>query len=333
MSWIEVVDAAGRVVARRTAEGVPCTVGSAVDNTLLIEGDDVAAYHARIDREADGSLTVTVLGQSSGLSRPGAPERAMSLALTPSAPVAMGGNIIRLVDEATRDTPPVSVRAAEPPAAGWRAFLARRPVQWGAAGLLALGGAAIGYFTMPGSERAVNALVVAIALVVAECAWVGLWAITGRIRYGQARFGQHFVVATLIALLGWAVGELESWQKFLLPGAGAFTVALTALTALIWLVAILAHLRVMNRGNWDRHVRIAAGLGVALFVMVLASRAYKGQWSSDVEFSSVLKPIAAMLVPAKDPEQFNASLKALQDELEGDGSEPVSNEPVEAPEP
>ncbi len=91
MSWIEVVDASGRVVARRAAEGVPCTVGSALDNTLLIEGPEVAPYHARIDREADGRLTVTVLGQSSGLQRPGAPERAMSLALTPSAPVAVGG--------------------------------------------------------------------------------------------------------------------------------------------------------------------------------------------------------------------------------------------------
>ena len=78
MSWIEMVDASGRVVARRTAEGVPCTVGSALDNTLLIEGPGRGAYHARIDREADGGLTVTVLGQSSGLHRPGAPERAMS---------------------------------------------------------------------------------------------------------------------------------------------------------------------------------------------------------------------------------------------------------------
>jgi len=320
MSWIEVVDAAGRVVARRAAEGVPCTVGGAPDNTLLIEGPDVAGYHARIDREADGGLTVTVLGQSSGLHRPGAPERSMSLALTPSAPVAVGGNIIRLVDEATGDAM-VPVRAAERPVPGWIVFAERRPVQWGAAALLALGGAAIGYFTMPGSERAVIATVVAIALVLGECAWVGLWAIAGRIRHGRARFGQHFVVGTLIAVLGWVVGEMESWQKFLAPGANTIAIALTALTALVWVVAILAHLRVMNQANWEKHLRIAAGFGITLFVMMLAAREYKGQWSSDVEFSSVLKPVAATLVPAKDAEQFAASLKALQGELDQDGEE------------
>ena len=220
MSWIEVVDGLGRVVARRTAVGVPCTIGSAADNTLVVEDSEVAPYHARIDREADGSLTVTVLGGSSGLHRPGAPERAMALALSPSAAVAMGGSIIRLVDEASRDVP-VSAPTVEPPPSGWRAFVARRPVQWASVAVLTVMGAAIGYFTLPGSERAVNALVVAAVLMVSECAWVGMWALTGRIRHGTARFGKHFVVATAITVLGWMLGEMESWQKFLVPGATA----------------------------------------------------------------------------------------------------------------
>jgi hypothetical protein len=318
MSWIEVVDGLGRVVARRTAVGVPCTIGSAADNTLVVEDSEVAPYHARIDREADGSLTVTVLGGSSGLHRPGAPERAMALALSPSAAVAMGGSIIRLVDEASRDVP-VSAPTLEPPPSGWRAFVARRPVQWASVAVLTVMGAAIGYFTLPGSERAVNALVVAAVLIVSECAWVGIWALTGRIRHGTARFGKHFVVATSITVLGWMVGEMESWQKFLVPGATLVAVFLTALTALIWVFALLAHLQVMNRANWHKHLRIAATFGVAVFLLVLAAREYRGQWSNDVEFSSVLKAWPERLVPAKNPDQLTASLKALQDQLDHDG--------------
>ncbi len=318
MSWIEVVDGLGRVVARRTALGVPCTIGSAADNTLVVEDSEVAPYHGRIDREADGSLTVTVLGGSSGLHRPGAPERAMALALSPSAAVAMGGSIIRLVNEASRDVP-VSAPTVEPPPSGWRAFVARRPVQWASVAVLTVMGAAIGYFTLPGSERAVNALVVAAVLMVSECAWVGMWALTGRIRHGTARFGKHFVVATAITVLGWMVGEMESWQKFLVPGATLVAVFLTALTALIWVFALLAHLQVMNRANWHKHLRIAATFGVAVFLLVLAAREYRGQWSNDVEFSSVLKAWPERLVPAKNPDQLTASLKALQDQLDHDG--------------
>lgn len=321
MSWIEVVDASGRVVARRAAGAVPCTVGSALDNTLFLADPEVAPYHARIDREADGGLTITVLGQSTGLQRPGAPERAMALALTASAPVAVGGNTIRLVDETAHVAVP-RVRATDSRASGWRAFVARHSTQWGAAAILALSGAAIGYFTMSGSERAVNALVVAIAIILAECAWVSVWAIVGRIRHGRARFGQHFVVATVVAMVGWATGELESWQKFLVPGASAVAVLLLAVSALVWVLAILAHLRVMNQDHWEKHVRIATSIGVTIFVLLLAAREYKGQWSSDVEFSSVLKPIAARLVPAKNPEQFTASLGALQGQLDHDGEEP-----------
>jgi len=242
----------------------------------------------------------------------------MFLALTPSAPVAVGGSVIRLVDEATRDVPVV----ASGPEPRWREFVSRRPVQWGAAALLAISGAAIGYFTMPGSERAVNALAVAVALVLAECAWVGLWAITGRIRHGRARFGEHFVVATAIAIVGWAVAELESWQQFLLPGAGAAATVLLAVTAVVWALAILLHLRVMNQAHWQKHVRIAAGFGVALFVMVLAVRDYQGPWSSDIEFSAVLKPFAR--VWASSPDQFGESLTKLRGQLDKDDEEPAA---------
>lgn len=317
MSMIEVVDVTGRVVARRAAEGVPCTLGSAFDNTLLIEGPDVAPYHARIDREADGQLTVSVLGQSSGLQRPGAPERALVLALTTSAPVALAGSVIRLVEDVGREEP-VGVIGPEP---RWREFVARRPVQWGAAALLAVSGAAIGYFTMPGSDRALNAGAVAVALILAECAWVGLWAIVGRLRHGRARFGEHFVVATFIAIVGWAVAEFESWQQFLAPGANAVATGLLALTAVTWALAILLHLRVMNQANWQKHVRIAVGFGVAMFAMVLAVRDYRGAWSSEIEFSAVLKPIAR--VWASSPDQFGESLTTLQGQLDNDGAEPV----------
>jgi len=325
MSWIEVVDARGRVVARRTAEGVPCTLGSAPDNTLLIEGPDVAAYHARIDQEADGRLTVTVLGQSSGLHRPGAPERALSLALTPSAPVAVGGSIIRLVDEVTGAVAE-GAHAPELSASRWRTFVARRPVQWGAAALLALCGAAIGYFTMPGTGRAANALAVAVALLLVECAWVGLWALAGRIRHGRARFGQHFVAATAIAIVGWGVAEVESWRQFLWPGATAFAIVLPAVTALVWALAILLHLRIMNRAHWHRHVRIAAGVGLAVFFLILAARDYRVPWSDEVEFSAVLKPAPAALVPARDPARFAASLEALQGKLDAEDEHQASAE-------
>ena len=84
-------------------------------------------------------------------------------------------------------------------------------------------------------------------------------------------------------------------------------------------ITLLGHMQVMNRANWHKHVRIAASFGIAVFILILAAREYRGQWSSDVEFSSVLKAWPERLVPAKNQEQFTASLKALQDQLDHDG--------------
>lgn len=320
MNWIEVVDGEGRVVARRMADAVPCIIGSAHDNALVIEGDDVSAYHARIDREADGRLTMTVLGQSTPIRRPGAPEGSLTLVLSPTAPVALGGWTVRLISELA--TPAAAVAAPVPTVesarTGWRSVIARRPVQWGAAGLLALAGAAIGYYTLPGSDRWLNALVVSVGLLIAECVWVGFWAMVGRLRHGRARFGQHFVAGTAIAAAGWLFGEFESWQRFLLPQVDGLAVFLALLSAGLWIVGILVHLRVMTSEHWEKHLRTSVIAGMVLFILTLATERYRGSWNSDIEFSAVLKPLTSKLVPAHSPEQFTSTLTRLQKQLDDD---------------
>ena len=56
--------------------------------------------------------------------------------------------------------------------------------------------------------------------------------------------------------------------------------------------------------------------------MVLAVRDYQGPWSSDIEFSAVLKPLTR--VWASSPDQFGESLTKLQGQLDNDGAEPVA---------
>ena len=320
MNWIEVVDSEGRIVARRMADAVPCIIGSAHDNALVIEGDDVSAYHARIDREADGRLTMTVLGQSTPIRRPGAPEGSLVLVLSPTAPVALGGWTVRLVSELAVPAPAVVAPAvpAEAVHAGWRTVIARRAVQWGAAALLVGAGAAVGYYTLPGSNRGVNALIVALGLLVAECCWVGFWALVGRLRHGRAKFGQHFVAGTAIAAASWLFGEFDSWQRFLLPQVDGLAVFLLLLSAGLWVVGILVHLRVMTREHWEKHLRLSVIAGMVLFILVLAADRYRGSWNSDIEFSAVLKPLTSKLIPAHSPEQFTSTLTHLQKQLDDD---------------
>jgi hypothetical protein len=114
------------------------------------------------------------------------------------------------------------------------------------------------------------------------------------------------------------VAELESWRQFLWPGATALATVLLAVTALIWALAILLHLRIMNTAHWQRHLRIAAFFGFAVFALVLGARDYQGPWSNELEFSAVLKPTPASIVPARDAARFAASLEALQGKLDTD---------------
>jgi hypothetical protein len=322
VSWIEIVDADGRPVARRAALAVPCSIGSALDNTLVVDVPGVSPYHARIDAEPDGALTVTTLGQAPGLQRPGAPERSITLVLTRSAPVAIGSAVVRLVDEETAR--PRTVATTPPPASAWRRIVSRPQVQWGAAAFLALAGAAVGYFGMPGKDRALNAAVLAAGVVVAEAMWAGLWAVVGRLRHGSARFGQHFVVATAVSVLAWVVGEADSWQAFLLPRAAVLAGVLIVVTSAVWGIAVYVHLRVMNHEHQPKHQRIALFIGVASAALLFASRdGFSSNWSSQLEFSSVLKPWPAAWVPAATPAAYTKGLDALEAQLTKDAEQPV----------
>ncbi len=191
-------------------------------------------------------------------------------------------------------------------------------MQWGAVVLLTLLGAAIGYFTLPGKDRGLNALILALALLLGECMWVGVWALVGRLKHGRARFGSHFVVATGIALLGWIAGAMESWQEFLFPGADLLALLLLGVSAAVWVLAFYAHLRVMNRGNREVHRRIAVTAGVAALALLVTARNYKRDWSNDVSFSAVLKPFAAKLVPARPAAEYGKSLDQLETELKAE---------------
>lgn len=315
---IELLDGTGQVLARRPADAVPCTIGSARDNTIVVEGDDVAPYHARIDANPDGTLSVTALGVHPGLHRPGAPERQPSLLLTSTAPVAIGQGIIRLLDAAVAPAPVAARPEAEPPLAGWRAWAARRPVQVqvGVAGFLAA--AAWGWFTLPIKERGITAFFIGLSFLLVVALWAGFWALVDRMRHGARRFGAHFVVATLGTVASLLASDLVSWHQFLAPSSTIVAGLLFLLSSVVGGAAIYAQLRVMGPGRREKHLRWAVGLTAGLFLLGLLLGRLDDDWSNEVSFTGVLKPWPAAATPARGLERYAESLVKLEKDLEAE---------------
>ena len=70
MSWLELVDEGGRLLARRDARALPCTVGRAHGNALVTSDPYVDPHHAEVALDDAGRLVVRDLGSVNGLRRP-----------------------------------------------------------------------------------------------------------------------------------------------------------------------------------------------------------------------------------------------------------------------
>jgi hypothetical protein len=324
--WIELTDALGNVLARRPEDAVPCTIGSARDNTIVVDGDEILPYHARIDANQDGTLSVTALGAHPGLHRPGAPERQPTLLLTATAPVAIGQAMLRLVSTEMVMAPAAAVAAPEEegPPTGWRAWAARKDVQWGSALFLVLAGMAVSWYTVPVKNRELTAFFVGLFVLFAVALWAAFFALIGRLRHGKAKFGQHLVVATVMTVVSLLISELASWQEFLIPAAEVMAGLMLILTSVTVGVTLFAQLRVFSTRNREKHLRIAAGATAVMLILAVAAARYTDDWSSTLDFSAVLKPWPVSWTPARGVETYGESLSKLEKELEKDGADPAA---------
>jgi hypothetical protein len=315
---MELVDGTGQLLARRPIDAVPCTIGSARDNTIVVDGEDVAPYHARIDANPDGSLSITALGVHPGLQRPGAPERQPSLLLTLTAPVGIGKGILRLVDAAAAPVPDAMAPAAPP--TGWRARIAQRPLQCGVAIVGFLAAAAYSWFTVPTDDRGMTAVVLGGSFLLVVAIWAGFWALVDRMRHGARRFGSHFTVAGIGTIVSLLASELVSWQQFLSPSSTAVAGLLLFITTTVGGLALYAQFRVMGPRNREKHLRWAAGLTAGLLLLSLLVGRLDTDWSNRVTFTGVLKPWPVSLTPAWSAERYGESLGKLEKALESDST-------------
>lgn len=323
MILIELLDDTGQLLARRPVDAVPCTIGTARDNTMVLDGDDIAPYHARLDGNADGTLSVTALGVHPGLHRPGAPERQPSLLLTLTAPVAIGTGLLRLVDAAA--APVAQLPSAAPAVAfaptGWRAWVAQRRVQYTAAVAGFLAAAAYGWFTLPSEDRGLTAVVLGVALLMVVAIWAGFWALVDRTRHGVRRFGSHFVVATLGTVASLAASEVVAWQQFLSPSSRLLAALFVAFSTFVGGAALYAQFRVMGPGHKEKHLRWAVGVTAGLFLVGLLAGRVDNDWSSEITFAGILKPWPAAMTPAVGAERYSEALVKLEKDLDAEGDD------------
>jgi hypothetical protein len=311
MSWLELLDERGEMVGRRPADALPCGVGRAVTNGLVSRASGVEDHHAEL-MEVGGTIVVRDLGTPAGLRTARDGPRLDQAELRPGTELFLGAARIRL----TVERGPVHRGSGIGAIAAW----ASRPAVTRAAPvvlLLIAGG--IGWLVSTDDNPVVAGLIVGSAALTVEAVWAGAWALVNRLRYGRARFAQHFTVGVVASGAALVLGEAAGWIEFLDPGGAAAALAAFVTIGLVWWLALRLHLTVMVPDGSVRGRRLTAAAALLLggcFAWV--PRLEPGGFDATAEFAAELKPVPPGLVPAQDPARFRASLQDVKSALMAD---------------
>jgi hypothetical protein len=311
MSWLELLDERGVVVGRRPADALPCGVGRAVTNALVSRASGVEDHHAEL-ADAGGTIIVRDLGTPAGLRTSPDGARLEQAELRPGTELFLGSARIRL----TVESEPVHRRSGIGTIAGWAgrpAFTRAAPI------VLLLIATGIGWLVSTDDNPLVAGLMVGSAALTVEAVWAGGWALVNRLRYGRARFTQHFAVGVVASGAALLLGEAAGLIEFLNPGGTAAVLVSFVTIGLVWWLALRLHLTVMVPDGSVRGRRLTAAAALLLggcFAWV--PRLEPGGFDATAEFAAELKPVPAALVPAQDPARFRTGLQEVKSALLAD---------------
>jgi hypothetical protein len=310
LGYVEILDGRGNVIARTPVESFPVTIGRAYTNQVIVSDPYVCPMHLSLAPDEQGRLMARDLDSVNGL-RDGKGERVTHLEIHSGTVLRIGHTWLRycsvdhpLAATAVDRSEKVSRLVSSYAAAG--------------AGVIALAVLCLQSF-FASIERVTVLDVVGepLAIIATMLAWAGLWALASRLMLGRLHFAPHatIVFTAFLILSVWTL--LAEWSEFLIPAIPIMLLAGVLGYGLVLAGLVYGHLCFASA--LGARTRLWAALAVSLAVVGLNSISYiaaRSKFSNVMEFSSVLKPIDAALLPAISVDRFIDASQNLHKELD-----------------
>jgi hypothetical protein len=149
--------------------------------------------------------------------------------------------------------------------------------------------------------------------------WGGAWALASRIVSHRFNYLAHIAVIASVFTAGLVLDSGIEWLIFLFPGFGLLDVLQGLVFVLLTALLLYGHLSFASSLPRQRRWGAAIGVTVTLFAIGgFIAMAEDDDFSSDLDYPGVLKPVAARWVRSISIEEFtraSESLKASVDSL------------------
>ncbi|MBW8721795.1 MAG: FHA domain-containing protein [Polaromonas sp.] len=308
LGLLQAADRNGALVATLDVRHWPVTVGRALTADLVLDDSHVAGEHLRIDRTAEGVVTVQVLDTVNGVALGRTRHERGTQFNWPDSEALTLGRLklgLRLAE--------APIAAEEPlPQFPWRS------VAWTVLAVVGMLLLVVGQSWLTLTEpsqlaRQLPGLIAAVAMGIAV--WAGLWALATKLFTHHLQFWRHVRIACASGLAIQLVSMLAGLLAFMfsLETLARFEPQLVLLGAA---VAIYLHLTVIVPQRRRGLAGLVAGVAVVGMVAMLGTNWLQNKRLSNKLYLSNIYPPSLRMAPAVPVAQFLDEAGAIRKRLD-----------------
>jgi FHA domain-containing protein len=311
LGYIEILDGKGGVIERHGVESFPVNIGRAYTNQVIVSDPYVCPMHLTLAPDERGRLTARDLNSVNGLRDGVRGERVTTLEVRSGTQFRIGHTLLRYcsIDHPLAPTVVDGIvktrRVASP------------VIAFAAAALVLAVLCMESYLSSVERVTALNIISEPLPIIATVLGWAGLWALASRLIVSRFYFAPHLTIVCAAFLTLTILGVISEWSDFFFPA-----LPMRWLADLLGYGLVLAGL-VFGHLGFASLLRLRARLWTALAVSIavvgmntISYFAARSKFSTVMEYTGVLKPIDAALLPAISTDQFIDATQKLKGDLD-----------------
>ncbi len=321
IAFVEILDRRGNIRERVKVESFPVTVGRGYANAVIVDDRLVNTEHLRLSLDAEGAIIVEDLNTLNGTRLSKSRERIERHRILAGgeAVIRIGQTVLRLRGDDFAVGPAASSKTLFEP---FGRYLENAAI----ASVVFIMGFSINILTFAqGIDKKViwsDLTGMSLVLLIVFALWAGFWSFLNRLVAHSFRFMSHLGISGIASIVFLMLFTAKDYVEFLLSAPLAAKVFGSIGFTGIFSLLLYAHLSVMAE-SFDRKRLLASTLISAgmVGIVLLTHYAYRREFSNELRFSSLMKPLGRQWVKTVSPDEFFGDLDKLRARIDAAAQE------------
>jgi hypothetical protein len=315
--FAEILDRKSNIKERVRIDSFPATIGRSYKNTVIIEDRMIDGEHLRLSLDGENGIFVEDLGSVNGTCLAHSQERIRQHEIPEGgeAVFRIGQTILRLRGDDFSVDPAAAMRRTGLGEVG--RCLENKLIAFMVFFACFLFNIWMEAQKISKSSIWSTLLIEGIGVLIVLIIWAGFWSFLGRVLVHSFRFLTHLGIVSLALMISVFIEISADYIEFFFTATTCPEIIRTSGQAILLAGLLYAHLSIISEMSlWKRLIPsmlISAGL-FGIVLLVGYSRA--NDFSMELPYSSVIKPIGRSLVRTVTPGEYFGNLNELQSKID-----------------